>query len=189
MKRPSKNDEPTKDLILDAATRLFYSRGLRAVSLEEIAAAADLTKRTLYYHFPTKEDLIVAYLDRWKNRARPQDRVGSASDPVALLLSAFDVLAREVAKPTFRGCPFVNAAAEINDSTHAGTKIAMAHKEARVKWFESLLKQAHVAAPAKLARQILLLWEGAMVRAFITHSAKPVREAREAVATLIAAAK
>src|SRR5258706_9398633 len=118
MKRPRKQDRPTAEKILDTATRLFYRRGLAAVSLDDIAAAAHMTKRTLYYHFRTKDDLVLAYLRGWHVRTKGQfgeSRAGQGADAV---IAAFRRLEQEVAHPEFRGCPFVNAVSEINDRTH-----------------------------------------------------------------------
>ena len=109
MRRPSKQDPPTAERILDAASPLFYRRGLAAASMDDVATAAGLTKRTVYYHFPTKDDLIVAYLGRWRSRIHATLEAGSDhDDPLAGLLSAFRRLEREVAREGYRGCPFVN---------------------------------------------------------------------------------
>src|ERR1043166_3749107 len=108
MRRPTKQDRPTAELILDAATPLLYRRGIGAVTLDEIAAAANVTKRTLYYHFPTKDDLVLAYLQRWYERTK--EDLGHGGDHGRdSVLGAFQTLEREVARDGFRGCPFVNA--------------------------------------------------------------------------------
>lgn len=190
MKRPSKQDPPTTERIIDAASPLFYRRGLAAVSMDDVAAAAGLTKRTVYYHFPTKDDVIVAYLDRWRSRIRETLEAGSESaDPLEGLLAAFRRLEREVVREGYRGCPFVNAVSELNDREHAATALAVSYKEDRRAWFERLLDAGGIKAAAKLSKQLTLLWEGAMVRALIHNSASPVRDAHDAAAALIAAAR
>ena len=172
--------------IVEAASPLFYRRGLAAVTVEDIAAAAGLTKRTLYYHFPTKDDLIVAYLERWRTRIRATlEAGGEHADPLDTLLGAFRRLEREVARDGYRGCPFVNAVTELNDRAHPATALAVAYKEDRRAWFERLLVAAGIPSAEKLSRQLTLLWDGAMVRSLVHNSAAPVREAHDAAAGLI----
>ena len=186
MKRPKKQDPPTTINIVDAATALFYGRGLRAVSLDDIAAAANLTKRTIYYHFPTKDDLILAYLRRWREQTRAAFESDGALPPRRRLAAAFDRLEREVRHPKFRGCPFVNAVAEINDRRHPVTRLAFGYKEDRRMWFESTARDASVRHAEATAEQLMLLWEGAISRALIVGTSAGVVEARRAGLQLLA---
>ena len=187
MKRPTKQARPTADLILDAATPLFYGHGLRAVSLDQVAAAAGLTKRTLHYHFPTKNELVVAYLRRWRESARAGLSENTAVPAGERIDAAFARLEREVAHPAFRGCPFVNAVAELNDRAHPATALAVAYKEDRRIWFEATLREVGVPCPGPVAEQVMVLWEGAIVRALVTRDACVVGQARRAAAALIEA--
>src|SRR5262245_40200636 len=100
--------------ILETTDRLFYGQGIRAIGVDTIAAEVGISKRTLYNYFPSKDDLIVAYLTR---RLKPT----KASDlpPGQQILGAFDRLERSFAGGTFRGCPFVNAVAELKEPRHA----------------------------------------------------------------------
>src|SRR5882757_9093171 len=97
-----------QERILETADRLFYGQGIRAVGVDTIAAEIGISKRTLYNYFPSKDELIVAYLSR---RVRP----APVSDvpPVEQILGDFDRLERSFARSGFRGCPFVNAVAEL----------------------------------------------------------------------------
>jgi AcrR family transcriptional regulator len=165
---------------------MFYRRGLAAVTLDEIAARAKMTKRTLYYHFPTKDDLILAYLRAWRDRTEQSYKAARDESGVETLLAAFRRLEQQVALPHFRGCPFVNAVAEINDRTHPATALAVSYKEARRAWFEQLLRKDGATDAVSLSEQIMALWEGAMVRALVSGDEKPVRHAREAAADLLA---
>src|SRR5262245_7951453 len=103
-----------RERILETADRLFYGQGIRAIGVDTIAAEVGISKRTLYNYFPSKDDLIVAYLTR---RLKPTQ----ASDlpPVEQILGAFDRLERSFANGAFRGCPFVNAVAELKEPRHA----------------------------------------------------------------------
>jgi AcrR family transcriptional regulator len=189
MKRPNKQDAPTADKILDAATPLFYRRGLGAVTLDEIAAAANVTKRTLYYHFPTKDELVVAYLHRWRSRTKETFAPVNEGRGVVTLLAAFNRLESDVSSAAFRGCPFVNAIAEINDRSHPATSLAVDYKNERQAWFEQLLRTDKIANAKKLSAQIVTLWEGAMVRALVNGNAQCIQDAHGAAAALLKAAR
>src|SRR5580658_5940932 len=123
-----------QERILETADRLFYGQGIRAVGVDTIAAEIGISKRTLYNHFPSKEALIVAYLLR-----RFIPLTISDLSPAEQILGAFDRLERSFAGDEFRGCPFVNAVAELGRSTQAATEIAIAFKEQRRLWFRDLL--------------------------------------------------
>src|SRR3984885_7696577 len=125
-----------EERILETTDRLFYGQGIRAVGVDTIAAEIGISKRTLYNYFPSKDALIVAYLTR---RAVPR----SASDrpPLEQILGAFDRLETWFASDTFRGCPFVNAIAELGNDSHPGAKMAVAYKEKRRLWLRGALAQ------------------------------------------------
>jgi AcrR family transcriptional regulator len=99
-----------RDRILEAADQLFYGQGIRSTGVDEIAAEADVSKRTLYNHFASKDDLVVAYLQR---RLRPIR--ASGQPPVDQILGLFSLLEHTFRSPAFRGCPFVNAVAEVGE--------------------------------------------------------------------------
>ena len=169
--------------ILETTDRLFYGQGIRAVGVDTIAAEVGISKRTLYNYFPSKDDLIVAYLTR---RLTPTQ----ASDlpPVEQILGAFDRLERSFASVTFRGCPFVNAVAELKEPGHAANRIALAFKEQRCSWFRELLKQLDVDRPDALAMQLQILVDGAISATLVRGDPKVARAAAEAARTLLAAA-
>jgi AcrR family transcriptional regulator len=169
--------------ILETTDRLFYGQGIRAIGVDTIAAEVGISKRTLYNYFPSKDDLIVAYLTR---RLKP----AQASDlpPLEQILGAFDRLERSFAGGTFRGCPFVNAVAELKEPRHAANKIALDFKEQRRIWFRDLLKQLDVDRPDALAMQLQILVDGAIAAALVRGEPKVARAAREAARTLLAAA-
>jgi AcrR family transcriptional regulator len=169
--------------ILETTDRLFYGQGIRAVGVDTIAAEVGISKRTLYNYFPSKDDLIVAYLTC---RLKP---IG-ASDlpPVEQILGTFDRLERSFAGGSFRGCPFVNAVAELKEPRHAANKIALDFKEQRRTWFRDLLRQLGVGRPDALAMQLQILVDGAIAAALVRGNPKVARAAREAARTLLAAA-
>jgi AcrR family transcriptional regulator len=172
-----------KERILDTTDRLFYRQGIRAVGVDTIAAETGISKRTLYNHFPSKDELIVAYLTR---RFRPI----SASDapPAEQVFAEFDRLERNVASRGFRGCPFVNAVAELGEPTHAARNIAVAFKEQRRVWFREMLTRLRAEDPDGLATQLSLLVDGAIAAALVRGDPTMARAAREAARKLLIAA-
>jgi AcrR family transcriptional regulator len=172
-----------RERILDTADRLFYGQGIRVIGVDTVAAEIGISKRTLYNYFPSKDDLIVAYLSR---RLRPIELTDAP--PAEQILEDFDRLERAMRKDGYRGCPFMNAVAELADPTHAAHKIAVAHKEKRRTLFRKLLRQLNVTDPDALATQLMILGEGAVAQALVHGDPKMARAAREAARVLLVAA-
>jgi AcrR family transcriptional regulator len=169
--------------ILETADRLFYGAGLGASGVDTIAAETGISKRTLYNHFPSKDALIVAYLQRRIRLVPTSDK-----HPALQILGDFDRLERAFAGPGFRGCAFVNAVAELKDPRHAANEIALAFKEQRRLWFRELLTRLGVADPEGLATQLMLLVDGAIAAALVRNDPAVARAARMAARTLLMAA-
>jgi AcrR family transcriptional regulator len=172
-----------QERILQTADRLFYQQGIRVVGVDTVAAEIGISKRTLYNYFPSKDELIVAYLSR---RLRPIE--ASDSPPAEQILEDFDRLEKAMRSDGYRGCPFMNAVAELADPTHAAHKIAVAHKEKRRTLFRTLLKKLSVPDPNGLATQRMILGEGAVAQALVHGDPKMARAAREAARVLLVAA-
>ncbi len=170
-----------KERILETADRLFYSQGIRAVGVDTIAAEIGISKRTLYNHFPSKHELISAYLMRRFVKAGPSDK-----PPVEQILGTFDTLERRFASKDFRGCPFVNAVAELGNEDRAVKKIAVAFKESRRLWFRDLLAQLHVPDPEGLATQLTLLVDGSIAQDLVRDDPAMARAGKTAAAVLLA---
>jgi AcrR family transcriptional regulator len=175
--------ETMRERILETTDRLFYGQGIRAVGVDTIADEIGISKRTLYNYFPSKDALIVAYLSR-----RFIPLTVSDLPPVQQILGAFNRLERSFAREEFRGCPFVNAVAELGKPTHAATAIAVAFKEQRRIWFRDLLTQLNVMKADGLATQLTLLVDGAIAAALVRGDPGMAREAREAARVLLSAA-
>jgi AcrR family transcriptional regulator len=175
--------EVMQERILETADRLFYGQGIRTVGVDTIAAEIGISKRTLYNYFPSKDELIVAYLSRHFIPLRSSDR-----PPLEQVLRVFDWLERWFASDTFRGCPFVNAVAELGDAAHPGTKMAVAFKEQRRIWLREVLAQLKVADPDGLATQLSILVEGAIIAALVRGDPAMARAAKAAARVLLSAA-
>jgi AcrR family transcriptional regulator len=169
--------------ILDTAGRLFYGQGIRAVGVDTIAAEIGISKRTLYNYFPSKDELILAYLSRRFIEPRTTER-----PLLEQILRYFDWLERWFATDTFRGCPFVNAVAELGDATHPGTQMAVAYKERHRLWLRGALTQMNVADPDTLATQVAILVEGAIIAALVRSDPGVARAAKAAARVLLTAA-
>lgn len=172
-----------QERILKTADRLFYGKGIRAIGVDTIAAEIGISKRTLYNYFPSKDELIVAYLSRHLIPVRTSDR-----PLLEQILHIFDWLERWFASDTFRGCPFVNAVAELGDATHPGTKMAVAYKEQRRLWLRDALTQLNVADPDGLSTQVAILAEGAIIAALVRGDPGMARAAKAAARVLLTAA-
>ena len=169
--------------ILAAADKLFYEQGIRAVGVDTIAAEAGVSKRTLYNYYPTKDDLIAAYLTARFKHVEPSDAPAREQ-----ILAYFDRLEKMMASGGFRGCPYVNAVTELSDRKHAATGIAVRFKEERIRWYQTLLGRMGVADPEELALQLQILVEGAIASALVRDDASYARSARAAAEVLLDAA-
>lgn len=175
---------PTRARILDAAERLFYGQGIRAVGVDALAAEAGISKRTLYAHFASKDELIAAYLLRHCGLVEPD------GPPLGQILGLFDGLARWFGSRRFRGCPLVNAVAELGaDRTHAAVMVTRRQKALRRQWFEQRLHALGAEEPAMLAEQLQILFEGAIATSLVRGGdPKAARSARAAACVLLGAA-
>ncbi len=183
---------PTRDRIVSAASKLFYSEGIRAVSVDAVAEKAGVTKRTLYYHFDSKDDLIAAYLEerdqpnlvlfkRWFSETE-----GDVADKVRGIFFNLAVAARH---PRWKGCGFLRTSAELaNMPGHPAMKIGAAHKRRVEDWLSSVFEAAEMRAQARiLARQTILLLDGSFAVALLHRDPSYMETAGEAVHTLIRA--
>lgn len=161
---------PPRERILEAASDLFYRHGVRGVGVDTIIERADVAKMTFYKHFPSKDDLVVAWLNRcdagWRDWFQ-QAVESRASDPPARLLALFDVLGEWLAGEGFRGCAFLNTMIEVADREHPAHRAAREHKEMVEVYVRELARQARLADPAAIARQFMLIVDGAILRALL----------------------
>jgi AcrR family transcriptional regulator len=172
-----------KDKLFQTAARLFFERGYRAVGVDAIAAEAGIGKMTLYRHYPSKDELIAAYLKDsddlfWSSFEALTKEEVTARDK---LLAFFQGLQDYVTTPTCYGCPFLNIATEYPESDYFGHEVALEHKQVVRKRFRQLAKEAGARQPAVLANGLLLLMDGAYMaaRLYGTSSRNPAADVAE----------
>ena len=188
----ARSANPTRERIILAASSLFYNEGIRAVSVDAVAAKAGLTKRTLYYHFRSKDDLVAAYLaahdqpnlalfKRWFAEAD-----GELPDKMEAI---FRNLARSASHPKWKGCGFLRTSAELaNMPGHPAMKIGAAHKKSFEDWLRKTFEADGMANGAQLARQMLLLLDGSFAVVLLHRDPTYMETAGRAAHALTAAA-
>lgn len=177
-----------KERILATATKLFYARGIGNVGVDLVVARAGVTKTSLYRHFPSKERLVAAFLSRINDEwsAWLKIRVeGSSVHPRKRLLVVFDALGEWFRTPAFRGCPFINTSAQVSDASSETAKAALMFKNGFRDYLLRLTREAKVRDPELLAEQLLLLADGAIVRAAMTGDAGAAAVAQKAARALV----
>jgi len=174
--------------ILETADRLFYREGIRAVGIDRIVAEAGVAKMSLYKHFPSKDDLILAVLKYHEEgvmqffRSALERHGKKAKKP---LRAFFATLKDWFETPGFRGCPFQNAAVELADPTHPGTEFVRGHKQRFSAFLRGLIEESVGKAAAKVAPAVTILVEGAIVTAVIQGSPDAAGVARDAAFKLV----
>lgn len=184
-----RTSENTRDRIIGAANRLFYAQGIRSVSVDAVAEQASITKRTLYYHFKSKDDLITAYLESrdQPNLAQFAKWFDEAPGPLANKVEAiFQGVARAARRPTWTGCGFLRTAAELaNMPGHPAVRVGAAHKKKFEAWLASAIEAEGPDNAALTARQIVLLMDGAFSTMLVHRDPAYIEAAGTAAAALV----
>lgn len=166
--------------IARVAARLFAEEGIHAVGVDRIADRAHVTKRTLYHHYPSKDELIAASLRVASIVIFPKE-----GDPIAKILGAFEMLGAFLADTNYRGCPYIFYTAELVDRRHPARAIVERRIAQRRAWFRDLAAQAGVCDPQTLAEQLDVLFDGALAAGAKRADVQPARAALGAARTLI----
>ena len=179
-----------RDRILDTASELFYRDGYHAVGIDTIVERSGVAKMTLYRHFPSKDDLIAAYLERADAEFRDwlEAEITGVDDPLEQLVAAFDATARLATSPRCQGCTFQAVAGEFPGLEHPGHRVALTHKRHVLDRFADLARAAGLRDPQGLAAQLLLLMDGAWVAARMFGPDNHAAAAGGAARALVAAA-
>ncbi len=180
-----------RERILDTAFALFYARGIRGVGVDLIIAESDVAKATFYRHFPSKDDLVVAYLDKvdvvWSGQLR-QAAEAAGPEPADQLVGMFDALSIACRREGYRGCAFINAAAESQPGTAVHDR-TVAHKRAVLAWVRDLAERAGTRDPASLARSLTLLLDGGLASGTLDADPEATAVAKASARDLVDAAR
>jgi len=165
--------EENRRNILAVATRLFYTRGIRAVGMDSVIKECGVGNATVYRQFPTKDALATAYVegraDAWFERMR--GAAGEHADPRAKLIAVFEVLAADCAGSSYRGCPMLNTSTEFPEGQHPAHLVAVSHKQQIRDWFCSLAVEARAEDPDRIAEELLIVLNGAYATAAVLDGA------------------
>ncbi|RSD25048.1 TetR/AcrR family transcriptional regulator [Amycolatopsis eburnea] len=169
--------------LLATATRIFYAEGLHSVGIDRIVAEAKVTRATLYRHFPSKGDLVVAYLEGVHEMEREGiDKVIAGGLPAADGLRAIaKSIADGIGSAHFRGCAFLNAVAEYPDPAHPVHRAVLAHREWFFRTITDLLAQVGEAPPEPAGRHFVMLRDGAMAAGCLSDPAEVCDTFRQGV--------
>ncbi|QNP67542.1 TetR/AcrR family transcriptional regulator [Streptomyces genisteinicus] len=178
---------PAGARVLEAASRLFYDLGIRAVGVEAIAEQAGVTKKTLYDCFGSKDDLIVAYLRArdglWRSMLVKHVN-GQEGPPGERILATFGALREWSTERNRRGCAFINASVELAED-HPAREVARDQKAWFLAFLEDLAREGGARAPADLAAAVLILHEGACIAGPMGSVDDAVRRAEAVAAVLV----
>lgn len=165
--RPRQDPSPdVRGRILDTASTLFYERGVRAVGVDLVVQEAAVAKTSLYRYFPTKDDLIVAFLERedlefwalWDSVAGQHP-----GDPAGELAAHMRWIGERLARSNYRGCPQINVAAEFAEQDHPARQVSRRHMQALRSRLQDIAQRLGVPRPNALAAQLAVLVNGAFV--------------------------
>lgn len=176
----------TRDRILEAATELFYAQGIRAVSADKIIERAGITKVTFYRHFHAKDDLVVAYLERQAEREREAlDTIRQSASGDAEAFRAFaELIGTASRQPSFRGCAFINAAAEYSDADSGVRKVVADHRAWYRETFAGMLGGMGVTETGSAADEVMMLRDGAMVAGYLGEASRVGRALAAAISAV-----
>ncbi|HXJ00714.1 MAG TPA: TetR/AcrR family transcriptional regulator [Micropepsaceae bacterium] len=161
-----KEDMPPRERILDAARELFYTRGIRCVSVDDIAAAAQTNKMTLYRHFESKDRLVAEYLKSLNAYAIARDEEAQRAHPGDAYAQLRELIARvgnDLCAAELRGCPMANAAVEFPESGHPAREVIEDSKKQQCERLVRMCREAGYEDPEQLGEELFLLFEGACV--------------------------
>ena len=187
-----RNGKPAsaRERLLDAANQLFYEEGVHTVGVDRVIERAGVAKATLYTLFGSKDGLVRAYLmarDEAIRERMTRQLADRYKTPRERLLGVFDVQSRTFSDPDFHGCAFARASAEALEGTSIA-EVSEAHRAWLRSLFVDLAKAAGARNPEQLARQLMLLYDGAAISAWMDHNPSAATAARTVATALVDAA-
>ncbi|MCT7376867.1 TetR/AcrR family transcriptional regulator [Chelativorans salis] len=177
---------PARRRLFDTATRLFYTEGIHAVGIDRIIAEAGVAKATFYNHFPSKDDLVLAYIEEQDRLGREAVAALPKQPPRKMIAAIMGRISKAVVAGDWRGCPFLNAAAEYPSPTSPVRQAI----DARRAWYHGVLRQLLAEdgdpAPSVTASLLVALSDGLLETAYLDKTEDVPSLVREAVARLLA---
>jgi AcrR family transcriptional regulator len=184
----SKPEASVRERLLEAANELFYQEGVHTVGIDRVLERAGVAKASLYGTFGSKDELVRAYLEARAQRRREgiSQRMAQHHDPRARILSVFDVLAETARETSFRGCAFVNACAEgPGGPATPARQVSSKHRGWVRDLFAQLATDLGARDPEQVARQLSLLYGGALITAYLDSDPDAPLVARDVAERLL----
>ncbi len=177
----------TRDIILDVAEKLIYKSGIAATGMDLLVKTAGVSRKSIYRYFTNKDDLVVAALKRRDERWMLwfSTEVDKAPNPAARLLNLFTVLKGWFDSEGFRGCAFINTSGETGDPQDPVRQVAKLHKQKLLEYVTRLCIDQGIENPEALARQLLILIDGAITVALVMGDHSAADDARDMLKTLL----
>lgn len=172
---PGTRPSEARSRLLSTATRIFYTEGIHSVGIDRIVAEAQVTRATLYRHFPGKEELVLAYLNEVDLAMRAQADAAAMAEPAETLRAIAMAIAQGIGSAGFRGCAFLNAAAEYSDPGHPVRQAVLAHRRWFLETVTDLMTRISEKSAEPAARHFVMLRDGAMAAGCLSDPA-PVCE-------------
>lgn len=183
----NKKPSDTREKILATAEQLIYQNGIHAMGMDLLVKTSGVARKSIYRHFANKEDVASAALnerdERWMQWFRTESDKGDT--PQERILNMFTVLKSWFESEGFRGCAFINTAGEVGDPDDPVRQIAKMHKQKLLDYALELSGQTDTEHPAVLARQLLILIEGAITMTYVMGDQNAAENAREMAKVLL----
>ncbi|WP_341961657.1 TetR family transcriptional regulator [Pseudomonas sp. RC10] len=177
----------TRDKILATAEQLIYQNGIHAMGMDLLVKTSGVARKSIYRYFATKDEVAAAALNardvRWMQWFRTES--DKADTPQARILNMFNVLKGWFESKGFHGCAFINTAGEIGDPNDPIRLIAKLHKQKLLDYTLELTEQLNIEQPSALARQLLILMEGAITMARVMGDYSAADSARDVAQLLL----
>jgi AcrR family transcriptional regulator len=177
-----------KQRILETATTLFYDEGIRTVGVDRLISKSEVTKATFYKHYRSKDNLVVAYVTERHHRDQEclEELIRQSAGPAEAIKALVAIIVAEVQQPNFRGCLFLNAAAEYPDPAHAVRTLVVTHRDWYTELIAGLLGQLGHPLPGEGADEFLLARDGAMIGSYSGDSIAAAGALQRIVAHILA---
>lgn len=176
-----------RDRLIDTALTLFCERGLPRVGINEVTDRARVARMTLYNNFTSKEALALAAFERLaiERQKLIKEHLSTASTSDDRVTAIFAAAATLASDPKFKGCAFINVAAQESEPNSALHALVRDHKAWVRSLFQEIASQACCLQPKIVAQQLLALWDGGIAEAYIQQSKEPIEAARQAALIIL----